>query len=210
MLRLMNKLQDWLDATRAVDFLAPLALRLYLAPVFWVAGVEKVTGFSDIVDWFGNPEWGLGLPAPALMAFLATAAEVLGALMLLIGLGVRWVAIPLMATMIVAAATVHWEHGWQAIASSKAPFAAESLGPFAFEDHGSHFEALQSAKDVLQQCSWEATSGTLVVLNNGIEFAATYFVMLLALFFMGAGRYVSADYWIARRFRGETHTPARA
>jgi uncharacterized membrane protein YphA (DoxX/SURF4 family) len=89
MLRLMNKLQDWLDATRAVDLLAPLALRLYLAPVFWVAGVEKVTGFSDIVDWFGNPDWGLGLPAPALMAFLATATEVLGALMLLIGLGVR-------------------------------------------------------------------------------------------------------------------------
>jgi putative oxidoreductase len=37
------------------------------------------------------------------------------------------------------------------------------------------------------------------VLNNGIEFAATYFIMLLALFFIGAGRYVSLDYWIARR-----------
>ena len=41
-----------------------------------------------------------------------------------------------------------------------------------------------------------------VVLNNGIEFAATYFIMLLALFFIGAGRYLGLAYWIARRFRG--------
>jgi uncharacterized membrane protein YphA (DoxX/SURF4 family) len=201
MLRLLNRLQDLLDATRAVDFLAPLALRLYLAPAFWVAGVEKVTGFSDIVEWFGNPDWGLGLPAPALMAFLATATEVLGALFLLVGFAVRWISVPLMGTMVVAAATVHWENGWQAIASSKAPFAADSLGLFRFEDPSSHFETLQGAKDVLQQCSYEASSGTLVVLNNGIEFAATYFVMLLALFFMGGGRYLSVDYWVARRFR---------
>ena len=46
------------------------------------------------------------------------------------------------------------------------------------------------------------------MLNNGIEFAATYFAILLALFFMGAGRYLSADYWIARRFRGATRTRA--
>ena len=40
-----------------------------------------------------------------------------------------------------------------------------------------------------------------MVLNNGIEFAATYFIMLLVLFFNGAGRLVSLDYWIARRWR---------
>jgi uncharacterized membrane protein YphA (DoxX/SURF4 family) len=199
--RLLAALHASMDATRAVDFLAPLALRLYLAPIFWVAGVEKVLGFPDIVQWFGNPDWGLGLPFPTLLAVLATGTEVLGAVLLAIGLGVRWIALPLMGTMIVAAVTVHWEHGWQAIASSKAPFAAESLGPLAFEDPSAHFEGLQTAKDVLQQCSFEAGSGTLVVLNNGIEFAATYFVMLLALFFLGAGRYVSLDDWIARRLR---------
>jgi len=41
--------------------------------------------------------------------------------------------------------------------------------------------------------------GSLVVLNNGVEFAVTYLVMLLSLFFTGAGRYVSLDYWIRRR-----------
>jgi uncharacterized membrane protein YphA (DoxX/SURF4 family) len=201
MIRLLNKFQDGLDALRALDFLAPLALRLYLAPVFWVAGVEKVTGFDDIVEWFGNAEWGLGLPFPTLMAFLATSAEVLGAILLLVGLAVRWISIPLMATMVVAMAKVHWEHGWQAIASAKAPFAADSLGIFQFEDVMPHYQTLSTAKDVLQQCSWEAEAGRLVVLNNGIELAATYLIMLLALFFIGAGRWVSADDWIARRFR---------
>jgi hypothetical protein len=33
-----------------------------------------------------------------------------------------------------------------------------------------------------------------------VEFAVTYFIMLLALAFLGAGRYVSLDYWIRRRF----------
>jgi uncharacterized membrane protein YphA (DoxX/SURF4 family) len=46
--------------------------------------------------------------------------------------------------------------------------------------------------------SWLTDKGSLVVLNNGIEFGATYFVMLLALFFSGAGRFVSVDYWIGR------------
>ena len=40
-----------------------------------------------------------------------------------------------------------------------------------------------------------------MILNNGIEFAVTYFIMLLALFFTGGGKYLSFDYWIARRFR---------
>ncbi len=40
-----------------------------------------------------------------------------------------------------------------------------------------------------------------MVLNNGVEFAATYFIMLLVLFFIGGGRYLSVDYWIARRCR---------
>jgi putative oxidoreductase len=201
MIRLLNKLQDILDALRALDFLAPLALRLYLAPVFWVAGVEKVTGFDGIVEWFGNPDGGLGLPAPAVLAFLATATEVAGALFLLVGFAVRWISLPLMGTMVVAAVSVHWENGWQAVASAKAPFAADSLGPFMFEDIGIHYDSLSAAKDVLTQCAWQSDAGKLVVLNNGIEFAATYFVMLLALFFMGGGRYLSADYWIAQRWR---------
>lgn len=49
--------------------------------------------------------------------------------------------------------------------------------------------------------TFQTEAGRLVVLNSGIEFAATYFVMLLALFFLGGGCYFSADFWIARRWR---------
>ena len=199
-----NKMQDIIDSFRHADFITPLALRLYLAPIFWVAGVEKVTGFDNIVQWFGNPDWGLGLPFPTLMAFLATSAEVVGAVFLLFGFAIRWISIPLMITMVVAALTVHWEHGWQAIASGKAAFASSHLGMFQFEDAAGAADRLDRAKGILEQhgnYNWLTGEGSFVVLNNGIEWAATYFIMILALFFLGGGRYISVDYWIAKRFR---------
>jgi len=187
MIGLLNRLQDLLDGTRAVDFLAPLALRLYLVPVFWMAGTNKLADIESTIAWFGNPDWGLGLPAPALMAWAAALAEAGGAILLLLGLATRWISIPLMVTMVVAAVTVHWQQGWAAIAETP-----EST------------ERLAAATSLLQQhgnYDWLTGSGEFVVLNNGIEFAATYFIMLLALLFIGGGRYLSLDYWIARRWR---------
>jgi uncharacterized membrane protein YphA (DoxX/SURF4 family) len=46
---------------------------------------------------------------------------------------------------------------------------------------------------------WLISSGKLVVLNNGVEFAATYLVMLLVLLVYGAGRWLSLDYWLGRK-----------
>lgn len=196
MLRLLNKLQDLLDGTRAVDFLAPLALRLYLAPVFWYAGTNKLGHFEDTVAWFGNPDWGLGLPLPWLMAGLAAGSEALGAILLVIGLGVRWISVPLMVTMVAAAATVHWENGWQAVADKMSPWASTNVD--------GALERLARAKDILAEngnYEWLTETGSFVISNNGIEWSATYFIMLLALFFMGGGRYLSLDHWIARAFR---------
>ena len=107
-----------------LDFLAPLALRIYLVPVFWTAGMNKYRGFSDTVWWFEN---GLELPMPWVMAFLATAAELGGAILLALGLAVRLISIPLMVTMLVAAFAVHWENGWQAVADSTQPYANERV-----------------------------------------------------------------------------------
>jgi len=195
MLAWAERLQGALDRTRALDFVAPLLLRLYLVPVFWMAGWQKLQHFDSTVEWFGNAEWGLGLPFPYLLASLATAAELGGALLLAVGLAVRWIAVPLIVTMLVAMVTVHWEHGWLAI--------AEDAGPFATERTMMAIERLAEAKAILRQhgdYDYLTEHGRLVVLNNGIEFAATYLVMLLSLFFTGAGRYVSIDYWIRKRF----------
>ncbi|NOR81028.1 MAG: DoxX family membrane protein, partial [Methyloprofundus sp.] len=84
MTRLLNKLQDYLDFTQVVDFLGPLALRLYLVPILWMAGIRKLENFDSTVAWFANPEWGLGLPMPTLFAGLVTGSEVLGAIFLLL------------------------------------------------------------------------------------------------------------------------------
>lgn len=42
------------------------------------------------------------------------------------------------------------------------------------------------------------SSGRITILNNGMQLAITYFVMLLVLFFFGGGRYVSVDYWLSK------------
>ena len=193
---ILNRLQDLLDSLRAVDFLAPLALRLYLVPIFWMAGTSKLGDMESTIAWFGNPDWGLGMPMPEVMAWAAALSEAGGAVLLLIGLATRWISIPLMVTMAVAAVTVHWQNGWQAIADPKSPFPPADVGEAV--------ERLNAAKSLLQQhgnYEWLTGSGEFVILNNGIEFAATYFIMLLTLFFIGGGRYLSVDYWIARRFR---------
>lgn len=198
MIKLINKLHDWLDLTRHLDFIAPLALRLYLVPVFWVAGNNKLAGFDDVVAWFGNTEWGLGLPAPQLMATLAMSTEIGGAVLLLLGLATRWITIPMMFTMVVAMVTVHWQNGWQAI--------ADKMSPFPPPDIDETMNRLQAARELLQQYGnydWLTAGGNFVISNNGVEFAVTYLIMLLALFFYGGGKYVSLDYWIARKFRNK-------
>jgi len=190
------QMQGLLNRTRAIDFLAPLALRLYLAPIFWMAGTKKFNSFEDTAAWFGNADWGLGLPFPTLMAFLATSTEIAGAIMLLFGFGVRWISIPLMFTMIVAIFSVHWVNGWQAIADPG--FCLFNCGDAVIAS-----EKLNAAKEILKEhgnYEWLTSQGSIVISNNGIEFATTYFIMLLALFFIGAGKYASVDYWIAKKF----------
>lgn len=196
MLTFLNRAQDALDATRRLDFLGPLLLRLYLVPIFWMAGTHKLADMDATIAWFGNPDWGLGLPFPTLLAWLAALTETGGAVLLLFGLAVRWICVPLMVTMLVAMFSVHWEFGWQAIADPSAPFANERVMAAA--------EKLDRARAILKEhgnYDWLTASGRFVVLNNGIEFAATYFIMLLSLFFTGAGRWASLDHWLAARFR---------
>ena len=190
---LLKSMQAWLNKTNAADFLGPLALRLYLVPVFWVAGTNKINSFENTAAWFGNPDWGLGLPAPTLMAGLATGTEVLGAIALLFGLGTRWFAIPLMITMLVAAFKVHIENGWQAV--------ADPMSPFANANVEGAMERLDKAKSLLGDhgnYDWLTETGNFVVSNGGMEWAITYFVMLLALYFSGAGK-LSLDHLIGQR-----------
>jgi uncharacterized membrane protein YphA (DoxX/SURF4 family) len=125
------------------------------------------------------------------MAWLAASAEVGGAVMLVLGLGLRFITVPLMITMIVAAVTVHWEHGWQAINDLKSPWASDTA-----EEALRRLGIVKSIVKEHGHYGWLTEYGKLVSLNNGIEWAATYFIMCLSLFFTGAGKWFSMDYWI--------------
>lgn len=215
---LTQKIKNILDILRdKFSFLGLFGLRLYLAPIMIGAGLTKLNSFENTAMWFGNPDWGLGLPMPEVMVGLVIFAELGGGIALLLGFLTRLFAIPLMVTMLVAATSVHWDNGWFAIAPSDPatsmarPLAAVGIpgAQASLENSEEVGQRLSAAKSILKEhgnYSWLTQKGNFVVLNNGIEFAATYFLMLLMLFFYGGGRYLSADYWLCRacaRYRGK-------
>jgi len=189
--------QQTVARLQVADGIPLLLLRVYLAPVMIQAGWNKASSFDSIVDWFGNDDYGLGLPMPLVMAFLATAAELVGGVLLLLGALTRLVSIPLMVTMIVAMVSVHAKNGWLAIADASSWLADGTI--LTNENIMAAPEKLAAAKSLLQEhghYDWLTSSGNFVVLNNGIEFAATYFIMLLVLFIYGGGRFFSVDYYV--------------
>ena len=197
----MNKLQSLgfkarslLDKTRTFDFLAPLLIRLYLAPIFILAGSNKLTNVEAVAWWFES----LGFPAPTLMVYLAGLTEFVGGIALLAGIAVRWMAIPLMFTMAVAAST-HWDNGWHALPET------ELTAPWEWrtdmiEGANDRKERIKSIVSEHGNYDWLTETGSITILKNGIEFAATYFIMLMALFFYGAGK-ASFDYLLVSRCR---------
>ncbi|PKG99143.1 DoxX family protein [Paraglaciecola sp. MB-3u-78] len=198
-------LHKMLNKSLAFEGIAPLLLRLYLAPVMIQGGWTKYQNFAGIVDWFGNADYGLGLPFPVVLAFLATAAELVGGIFLVIGFATRWVSIPLMVTMLVAMFSVHWPNGWTAIADASSWMSDGTI--MLNEAVMNAPDKLAAAKGILQEhgnYEWLTSSGKFVVLNNGIEFAMTYFIMLLSLFFTGGGKYTSVDYFLAKKLIVQT------
>jgi putative oxidoreductase len=85
-------------------------VRVTVGVVFFVHGSQKlfVMGVPGVAAFFGQ----LGIPAPLLAAGVVSALEFLAGLALILGLGTRWVAIPLACIMVVAIVTVHGSHGF--------------------------------------------------------------------------------------------------
>lgn len=193
--------QKIINSLSNIDGIAPLLIRLYLAPIFIQAGWNKLTAFESTVQWFGNADWGLGLPFPELMATLAIGAEFFGGWLLLFGLFTRLISLPLMVTMLVAAFSVHIKNGWLVLADSSSWLADGTI--FLNESIMAAADKKQAAIEILKEhgnYEWLTSSGSFTILNNGIEFSITYLIMLVALFFLGAGRYTSVDHYLAKRF----------
>ncbi|MBT8149101.1 MAG: DoxX family protein [Gammaproteobacteria bacterium] len=203
-----------IEKIESFNFLPLLLLRIYLAPIFIKAGYgklqlgaeldsnaglfDRLLADPDVVNWFGNADWGLGLPVPELLAFLAGWAEFLGGWLLLLGLFTRLSSFALIVTMVVAASTAHWDQGWHALPESKLTVPWEWRADLIEAAN----ERKAAAKSLLKKhgnYAWLTEAGSITILKNGIEFAATYALMLLVLLFYGAGRYASADFWLSSR-----------
>ncbi|MEE4280976.1 MAG: DoxX family protein [Pseudomonadales bacterium] len=194
-----------------------VTLRLVLGPVLIGAGWEKISGDN----WFSQDL----LPFPfnvipvELSWFLASWTEFIGGICLLLGLATRLWAIPLAVTMLVAAGSVHWDNGWPAVApSNPAQICVPDTEAHAqsnilqryikcYNVNERTIEAskrLSRAKSILREhgnYSYLNGSGSIVKLNNGIEFAMMYFAMIMALLIIGGGRYFSLDYYLALLFK---------
>ncbi|GAA0852570.1 DoxX family protein [Aliiglaciecola litoralis] len=191
----LHSIQQVFSKIQAIEGIAPLLLRVYLAPIFIKAGYGKLAAFDDTAAYFGSPDWGLGLPFPELMTALAGGTELIGGWLLLFGLATRFIALPLMLTMLVAAVTAHWQYGWHTLPESTLTVPWEWRMDLI---EGAN-ERKDAAKSLLREYgnySWLTENGAITILKNGIEFAATYFIMLLVLLFTGGGRYTSVDHYI--------------
>jgi putative oxidoreductase len=87
-----------------VDRLQPifaLAVRLYIARVFFASGLIKIMSWNSTLALFAN-EFHVPLLPPTVAAYLGTAAELGLPVLLALGLGTRFAAIALFVFNIVA------------------------------------------------------------------------------------------------------------
>ncbi|MBK9283099.1 MAG: DoxX family protein [Sphingobacteriaceae bacterium] len=107
MIKLINQFQSLAQKSGDISL---FLLRILLAYGFWEPAKMKWDDIQSVADWFES----LGIFAPKLNAYMAASTEMLGVFLLALGLGSRFIAIPLIVVMLVAIKTVHWENGFLA------------------------------------------------------------------------------------------------
>jgi putative oxidoreductase len=107
----MEKLFEIINNTLdSLQSLALLLIRLILAYGFYEPAMNKINDINSVAAWFGT----LGIPLPTLNAYMAAGTELLGVVLLTLGLFTRYISIPLIFVMIVAICTVHFTNGFSA------------------------------------------------------------------------------------------------
>jgi putative oxidoreductase len=116
-----------LRVAAALSFLAPLLTRVFVGHTFFLTGRGKWQHFENTVVFFT----GLGLPFPQASAALVATLELVGGLLLIVGLLTRVVSAGLLSTMVVALLTADKERFLESLdpASNIGPF---DVSPFPF------------------------------------------------------------------------------
>ena len=92
-------------AVKVIEFFTPvfdLAIRVYVAKVFFMSGLTKILSWDSTLSLFEN-EYAVPLLPPELAAYLGTAAELFLPPLLALGLGSRAVALAAFVFNLVAA-----------------------------------------------------------------------------------------------------------
>lgn len=103
---LKNKLVKLFDKGQDISL---LFLRLILAYGFYEPAMNKWSDIGAVATWFKQD---LGIPFPLLNAYMAASTEIAGVVLMVLGLGVRFIALPMMVIMVVAIVTVHLANGF--------------------------------------------------------------------------------------------------
>ena len=94
------------------SWLGMLSLRLFLAYEFWESGLEKFNGSNWFADIQGQFPFPFSVVPVDMSWFLATWVELIGAVMLVIGLGTRFWAFSFLILDVVAWYAVHASSGY--------------------------------------------------------------------------------------------------
>ena len=73
-----------------------LFIRLWMAEIFWASGMVKIASWETTLDLFAE-EYKVPLLPPEIAAYLGTATELAMPVLLVLGLGTRFAALPLIA-----------------------------------------------------------------------------------------------------------------
>ena len=163
------KVCRWLTPmTENLQSAALLLVRLILAYTFFSPAMMKWSDMTATAGWFES----MGIPLPALNAYMAASTEMVGVVLLTLGLFSRLITVPLLITMVVAIITVHGSNGYSVIS-----------------------ETLQWTDPYI---NGDQVSGTVVFLQNGYENVLNYIAMLLVILSFGSGK-ISIDAIIKKK-----------
>jgi putative oxidoreductase len=93
-----------LDGLGRLSFAPALLARLVIGVIFVHSGWGKLHNLDQVIEFFTS----LGIPAPQIQAPFVAGTELVCGALVLVGLGTRIFAVPLIGTMVVAIATALW------------------------------------------------------------------------------------------------------
>ena len=115
----------------AGTFLPQVFLRLIIFWEFWEAGKMKYDGGAD-GNWFASIQNSFPFPFnsidPAISWSMAMWGEILGAILILLGLFTRFAAISLIMITVVATAAVHWPDSYSSLSELWKGYAISDKG----------------------------------------------------------------------------------